>query len=151
MAWLDTLARGRSLGRGVADAGQPCASRARVPPAPRHPGLSTQSTGPKGACGSRSPCPGLFLNRPFLTAFNTAFYRLSAAGASREGFAGFFYPFDRIGDWNLMYGRPGFLQYQCVIPDPRGEDGIAAALGFLSDNGLGAFLSVLKRCGDDHA
>src|SRR5690606_17951540 len=45
--------------------------------------------------------------------------------------------------------KAGFLQYQCAIPDPRGEEGIAACLRFLSDHGLGAFLSVLKRCGND--
>lgn len=156
VAWLDTLAKGRSRGRGILMLGN------HAPPGPAAPG--TAAAGGSAASGSGPgpgpgpdparlrvpfPLPRAFLNRPFLSAFNAAFYRFSAVGASREGFAGFFYPLDRIRDWNLMYGRPGFLQYQCVIPDPRGEDGIAAALGFLSDNGLGAFLSVLKRCGDD--
>jgi decaprenylphospho-beta-D-ribofuranose 2-oxidase len=158
VAWLDTLARGRSRGRGILMLGNHAPPGSA--PFPRRGVPGTAGAGEGGNASSASapgpsrlrvpfPLPRAFLNRPCLSAFNAAFYRFSAAGRSREGFAGFFYPLDRIRDWNLLYGRPGFLQYQCVVPDPRGEDGIAAALGFLSDNGLGAFLSVLKRCGDD--
>jgi decaprenylphospho-beta-D-ribofuranose 2-oxidase len=146
VAWLDTLARGRSRGRGILMLGN------HAPPGPASvAGDTGSSVAAHGPARLRVPfpLPRAFLNRPLLSAFNAAFHRFSASGRSREGFAGYFYPLDRIRDWNLMYGRAGFLQYQCVIPDPRGEDGIAAALGFLSDNGLGAFLSVLKRCGDD--
>ncbi|MDB5047926.1 MAG: linked oxidase-like protein [Fibrobacteres bacterium] len=149
VAWLDTLARGRHLGRGVLMLGNhaPLAGTER-----------DAAGGEKSAALMHAEArkfkvpfamPRALLNRPFLSAFNRAFYRFSRNGKSREGFEGFFYPLDRIRDWNLLYGKPGFFQYQCVIPDPRGEDGIAAALAFLSGNGLGAFLSVLKRCGDD--
>ena len=151
VAWLDTLARGRSRGRGIVMLGNHAPSGSASAAGTASSGAIQGIDGIDGPGRLRVPfpLPRAFLNRPFLSAFNAAFYRFSASGRSREGFSGFFYPLDRIGDWNLMYGRPGFLQYQCVIPDPRGEDGIAAALGFLSDNGLGAFLSVLKRCGDD--
>lgn len=147
VAWLDTLARGRSLGRGVLMVGN------HAPPSGGSPGRSAAEP-PLAHREKRKfkvpfAMPGILLNRPFLTAFNTAFYRISGGGASREGFEGFFYPLDRIRDWNRLYGSKGFFQYQCVIPDPKGEDGIAAALEFLSGNGLGAFLSVLKRCGED--
>jgi FAD/FMN-containing dehydrogenase len=95
--------------------------------------------------------PGFFLNRPALAAGNALFYRFSRAGRSREGFEPFFYPLDRVRDWNRLYGKRGFFQYQCAIPDPKGEEGIAAVLAFLARERLGAFLSVLKRCGDDEA
>ncbi|MDB5103960.1 MAG: linked oxidase-like protein [Fibrobacteres bacterium] len=165
VAWLDTLARGRSMGRGVLMLGNH-ALPSKAAGTAGSAGMAAQ--GGSGAPGTDKAAnlayrdkrrlkvpftlPGALLNRPFLSAFNEVFYRLSRGGAggkSREGFEGFFYPLDRIGDWNLLYGRKGFFQYQCMIPDPRGEDGIAAALDFLSGNGLGAFLSVLKRCGDD--
>ncbi|HKP97418.1 MAG TPA: FAD-binding oxidoreductase [Fibrobacteria bacterium] len=149
VAWLDTLARGKGLGRGVLMLGNH---------APLSGGGGRNPGGTKAAALVHAEMrkitvpfamPRFLLNRPFLSAFNQAFYRLSGGGKTREGFEGFFYPLDRIRDWNRLYGRPGFFQYQCAIPDPRGEDGIAAALAFLSDNRLGAFLSVLKRCGDD--
>ena len=53
-----------------------------------------------------------------------------------------------------MYGSKGFFQYQCVIPDAQGdgagEAGVEACLRFLTKNGMGSFLAVLKRCGDDN-
>jgi decaprenylphospho-beta-D-ribofuranose 2-oxidase len=177
VAWLDTLARGRSLGRGVLMLGNHAPAPTGSAGAEAPPALG--GIGEKRKFRVPAPMPGFLLNRLFLTAFNGAFYRFSGQGfmgalgntgtagangvrganglkgapgggvRSREDFETYFYPLDRIRDWNLLYGRKGFFQYQCAIPDPKGEDGIAAALAFLSDNGLGAFLSVLKRCGDD--
>lgn len=144
VAWLDTLARGRSLGRGILMLGNHAPATGR---------------GKAGDLAHREKprlkvpfaMPGILLNRPSLSAFNGLFYRFSKSGPSREGFEDFFYPLDRIGDWNLLYGAGGFFQYQCAIPDPKGEDGIALILEYLGRAKLGAFLSVLKRCGDDHA
>ncbi len=141
VAWLDTLARGASMGRGVLMLGN-------------HASAATgQISMPREKIKLKVPfaMPGILLNRPFLSTFNSLFFGLAPrhGRTTRESFEGFFYPLDRIRDWNLLYGKSGFFQYQCVIPDPRSEAGIAACLRFLSDNGLGAFLSVLKRCGDD--
>jgi FAD/FMN-containing dehydrogenase len=142
VAWLDTLARGRALGRGIVMLG----NHARLAGGDRTAALAVKEP---HRFKVPFPMPRALLNRPFLSAFNEGFYRFSRIGRSREDFETFFYPLDRIGDWNRLYGRRGFLQYQCVFPDPKGEDGVAAALSFLAENRLGAFLSVLKRCGDD--
>lgn len=158
VAWLDSLARGRSLGRGILMLGNH--------EEPKRPG-GIPDAGTRSAADAAFhsllkvpvrtrvkvpfPMPGFLLNPLLLAAFNQVFYRFSATGGpAAEEFDAFFYPLDRILDWNLLYGSSGFFQYQCVIPDP-GEEGIAACLAFLADNGLGAFLSVLKRCGDDDA
>jgi decaprenylphospho-beta-D-ribofuranose 2-oxidase len=146
VAWLDSLARGRSLGRGILMLGnheepsQGNSGKTETLPLRYETGLSLPVP---------SSLPASILSPSLLGAFNAAFYLFSRSGGPRpEGFAHFFYPLDRLRDWNLLYGKPGFLQYQCCIPDP-GEEGVAACLELLSAGKVGAFLSVLKRCGDD--
>ena len=64
-----------------------------------------------------------------MRAFNTAYYQMHArrprASARIVPYQGFFYPLDAVGDWNRLYGRRGFLQYQCVVP--RAADAAAVA------------------------
>jgi decaprenylphospho-beta-D-ribofuranose 2-oxidase len=153
VAWLDTLVTGRKLGRGILMLGNHAAAGGSRKPSPAtfgEPPLGLLSH--KGQRELRVPfaLPAFVLNPGLLTQFNRAFYLFSKAGGPiQEGYESFFYPLDRILDWNLLYGKSGFLQYQCVIPDPHGEEGVLACLHFLSRNRLGAFLSVLKRCGAD--
>ena len=54
---------------------------------------------------------------------------------------------DRLLEWNRIYGRKGFTQYQCVLPKPASRDGIAALLAAISRSGQSPFLSVLKLLG----
>jgi decaprenylphospho-beta-D-ribofuranose 2-oxidase len=142
VAWIDTLARGRSLGRGVLLLGD------HVPSANGRP----EPVGPSRHQLFRVPfpAPGGLLRPWALRLFNTAYYRLPRSEkASSKDFEGYFYPLDILGDWNVLYGPRGFFQYQFVIPDPRGEEGVEECLRFLAENGMGSFLAVLKRCGDD--
>jgi len=52
-----------------------------------------------------------------------------------------------IGNWNRMYGKHGFVQYQCVIPDATAFEGIRNLLEELSGSRRPSFLAVLKRLG----
>jgi hypothetical protein len=66
-----------------------------------------------------------------------------------SGFApydAFFYPLDSIRQWNLLYGRQGFLQYQCVIPESHPE-ACEELLERSARSGMGSFLGVLKQFG----
>ena len=69
--------------------------------------------------------PEWLLSPLLMRAFNTAYYRSHArhpGGSARiVPYHGFFYPLDAIGNWNRLYGRRGFLQYQCVVPARRGR------------------------------
>ena len=92
--------------------------------------------------------PGWVLNRYSIRAFNIAYYTAQAAhvGRSLVPYDTFFYPLDSVRQWNLMYGRNGFLQYQCVIP----ETNLAAfqdLLARIARSGMGSFLGVLKQFG----
>jgi FAD/FMN-containing dehydrogenase len=59
----------------------------------------------------------------------------------------FFYPLDALLSWNRLYGRKGFVQYQCVVP----RDHIVTVkrmIGLVSKSGHGSFLAVLKNFAD---
>jgi FAD/FMN-containing dehydrogenase len=92
--------------------------------------------------------PAWMLNRYSVKAFNTAYYRIHATrkGASVVPYDSFFYPLDSIRRWNLLYGRQGFLQYQCVIPDTNLE-AFEELLDRIARSGMGSFLGVVKQFG----
>lgn len=80
--------------------------------------------------------------------FNSAYYAWHSfrKGRSVVHYEPFFYPLDSIRCWNLIYGRRGFLQYQCVIPETR----VAAfqeLLDLIARAGMGSFLGIMKRFG----
>jgi FAD/FMN-containing dehydrogenase len=136
VAWIDALAKGRSLGRGVlmegdhapADAATP---RGRRPRRPRVP----------------FDLPGATLNRFTVGAFNRL-YRVTHGARTGvvEPLERFFWPLDAVGDWNRVYGRRGFVQYQLVVPPDR-SDALAAVLRRAAESGRASFLAVLKRFG----
>jgi len=92
--------------------------------------------------------PAWMLNRYSVRAFNTAYYGIHAAkkGAAVVPYDSFFYPLDSIRQWNLLYGRQGFLQYQCVIPEGNLE-AFEELLDRIARSGMGSFLGVLKQFG----
>ena len=93
--------------------------------------------------------PAFLLNRYSVKAFNSVYYRAHAArkGSSLVGYDSFFYPLDSIRQWNLLYGKRGFVQYQCVIPDTD-VPALEEVLERIAHSGMGSFLGVLKQFGD---
>src|SRR5207253_10010561 len=81
-------------------------------------------------------------------AFNAVYYRIQAAreSAAVVPYVSFFYPLDSIRQWNLLYGKQGFLQYQCVIPETNLE-AVEELLDRIARSGIGSFLGVLKHFG----
>jgi hypothetical protein len=74
--------------------------------------------------------------------------RHAAWRAHTEHYEPFFYPLDALDRWNLLYGRRGFLQYQCVVPPAVAEDATRELLGLVAASRGASFLAVLKRFGD---
>jgi FAD/FMN-containing dehydrogenase len=147
-AWIDTLAKGRSMGRAVLFLGEHAkrdelsSKQARDPyKLPNNLDLNVPIMAPSG-----------LLNPFTLKFFNQGVYSIKKQGTTEriEDYDTFFYPLDWFHNWNRAYGRRGFLQYQYIIPDPHGVEGTRACLEFLSRHKIGSFLSVLKRYGDDH-
>jgi len=56
-------------------------------------------------------------------------------------------PFGGEVEGNRLYGRRGFLQYQCVVPQATGAAPVTALLEKLSGAGAASFLAVIKDFG----
>lgn len=136
VGWIDCLARGRNMGRGILQ----LADYAPDPGTVRRP-VRTR----------RIPIdfPNLALNSLSIRAFNQLYLsRVPAQGrALRMALADFLYPLDQIHDWNRMYGKRGFYQFQCVIPDESAAAGIKVLMETIAQAGAASFLSVLKTLG----
>ena len=144
VAWIDCLAQGRAMGRSIVMFGE----HARVDELPARLRRSRWGRVKK----KRSvpfDAPGFALNAVTVKAFNALYY---AAGRRKAGTAHvdwdtYFYPLDAILGWNRIYGRKGFLQFQCVLPMESARAGLAAILKATATAGQGSFLAVLKRFG----
>ena len=138
VAWVDSLARGPALGRGIIQRGEH-ARREELGGRPATAGRRLQ----------RVPfdLPAHALNRWTIRLFNEAYYRRARPGGALVDYDRYFYPLDALLDWNRLYGRRGFLQYQCVVPKGEAMPALRALLELSAGSGEGSFLSVLKLFG----
>lgn len=139
VAWIDTLATGPALGRGIVFAGRwAAAGEAPLhlpPPRPRR----------------RLPLdlPQWCLSPFAVRIFNDILFGTAPSRTKRRILSPeqFFYPLDVIEDWNRMYGRRGFTQYQCVLPEGDRPGATRRLLELMIELGGASFLSVLKDFG----
>ncbi len=92
--------------------------------------------------------PSWALNQLSVKTFNFFFYLKNFKKEINNvvTYEPFFYPLDAILDWNRMYGKKGFVQYQFVVPLDKTE-GLIEILNRISQKGMGSFLTVLKQFG----
>ena len=142
VAWIDGLARGRSLGRGVLIRGDhlPLAElplrdspRAQLP----------ERTGPSIPFDA----PPFLLGPLSVAAFNALFFAAARDGATISRLGSFFFPLDGIGAWNRLYGRRGFVQYQALVPRAAAAEACRRILEEISRERAASFLAVLKTTG----
>ena len=95
--------------------------------------------------------PNWILNPLSIKIFNFLFYnKPSSSGEAILHYDPYFYPLDKMNNWNRIYGKRGFIQYQFVLPIANSYDGVKEILGILSQHKLGSFLAVLKLFGKSH-
>jgi len=138
VAWIDCAAEGRRLGRGIFSRGNWSSQG----------GLAVHDDHQRVRVAIDAPAH--LLNRFSIRLFNRLYYSRQARKSckQRQHYASFFHPLDSIADWNRLYGRHGFWQYQCVMPPSTMKDAIAALLAEIASSGQGSFLAVLKSFGD---
>ena len=142
VAWLDTLNAGSRLGRGLLMRGEH-ATLADL----ENKRQNTDDPLRYEPRSMRLPSVAVPVLAPRIgKVFNHVWYRVNRPGQKVESVSHFFHPLDAIDNWNLLYGRRGFVQWQMVVPDDA-ADFVAEALARLERIGAGSFLSVLKRFG----
>ena len=145
VAWIDCLAGGAALGRSIVMLGEHAARTELGPREAADPFVTRR----KAAKTVPFDFPAIALNPLSVRAFNALYYGMGAwnAGEGLIDFDSYFYPLDALLEWNRIYGRRGFAQFQCVLPLAASAAGLAALLRTISRSGQGSFLAVLKRMG----
>ena len=145
VGWVDCLATGAQAGRSLVMLGEHAAP-GDLPPKLRAAPFDTPRRKRRSV---PLDLPGFVLTPAAMRAFNAAYYRAGQrrAGHTLVDWDSYFYPLDSIGRWNRIYGRNGFMQFQCVLPLDRSLAGLTRLLDAIAASGQGSFLSVLKRFG----
>lgn len=137
VGWIDATAQGAKLGRGILEEGEitsgisPDAKRAREVPI---------------------NAPGWALSGPIVRAFNELYFRrVPPTGRTTvKPISAPFFPLDKIHNWNRLYGKRGFHQFQCVVPLSEAET-LRQMLDHIAQSRLASPLAVLKRMGPGRA
>jgi decaprenylphospho-beta-D-ribofuranose 2-oxidase len=148
VAWSDSTARGKALGRSVITSGD-FATVADLPAAARG---NPFAFDPRARLRAPDIFPSGLLNRYSIALANEAWYR--KAPKLREGeiqtIGQFFHPLDGVRNWNRAYGPKGFRQYQYVMPFGA-EDAVRKSFEMVSAAHAPSFVTVLKRFGAGNA
>lgn len=145
VAWIDCLQKGKNLGRSIMLRGEH-AFKHELPAK-----LQENALKMKKGNGPSIPFyfPNFVLNNLSVKLFNLLFYfkQTKKEVKSFVHYEPYFYPLDIISDWNKIYGKNGFIQYQMVIPKENGKEGMREILDTIAKSGNGSFLAVLKLFG----
>jgi FAD/FMN-containing dehydrogenase len=139
VAWVDCIATGDKLGRGIFMRGNHAEHDPQVIKAVKK--SRTVQMPFEG--------PSFLLNRFTMRGFNAAYYYSQSRRKVQEdvNYETFFYPLDAVNDWNRLYGKRGFLQYQCVVPHDDSAQSIKDILSRVTRSGVASFLAILKVFG----
>lgn len=136
VAWVDCLATGNQLGRSLIMLGE-------------HAKQGSLVLKPKTRLSMPFNMPNGLLNAYSIKAFNAYYYQRIRQQKSKQlvDYESFFYPLDGIENWNRMYGKKGFCQYQFVLPKAAGLEGMTEIVKTIAESKRGSFLAVLKAFG----
>jgi decaprenylphospho-beta-D-ribofuranose 2-oxidase len=142
VAWIDCLASGGRLGRGVLSRG----NHATLDDMPASDRSTAREYAPRTLLGAPPWLPNGLINVLSVLAFNEMWFRKAPRTRHRhvEGIKPFFFPLDGVRDWNRIYGSHGLVQYQFVVPFGA-EQVVRTALERFSAARVPTFLAVLKR------
>ena len=148
VAWIDCLQKGNDIGRSIMMRGEH-AFKHQLPKSLQENPLRLKK---KFLPTIPFYFPNFVLNNLTVKIFNFLYFNKQRQKEVKSyiDYETFFYPLDVMNDWNKIYGKGGFIQYQMVIPKEKGKEGMRKILETIANSGNGSFLAVLKLFGKDN-
>jgi hypothetical protein len=145
VAWLDCQGSGDAIGRSLILVGEHV-QRENLPQKHRSRPYTTPA---RNQFSVPFNAPLFALTGAAIKIVNELYFRrgVRTSGTKLIDWDSYFYPLDRVLEWNRLYGRKGLLQFQCVLPLGSSHDGIKTLLHRTSALGEGSYLATLKRLG----
>jgi decaprenylphospho-beta-D-ribofuranose 2-oxidase len=144
VVWIDCLKKGKHFGRSILTVGEHAALADLNEEQKKNP----LQLPPGKTITFPIFLPSWVLNTFTVKAFNFLFYNKNFKKEidSVVPYEPVFYQLDAILNWNKIYGKKGFVQYQFVLPLDA-KQGLIEILNRISEKGIGSFLTVLKILG----
>ncbi|OGT44056.1 MAG: hypothetical protein A3F13_02295 [Gammaproteobacteria bacterium RIFCSPHIGHO2_12_FULL_40_19] len=135
-AWLDMISSAKKSGRGILSTAEPDSVVLELQPLRSRQLPNFYSH---------------FLNNVSMRCFNHLYYHHAAhrKKSFTQSLPEFLYPLDALENWNHLYGKKGFYQFQCVIPDNAANAGITEIVNVVRASSHLPYLAVLKTLGDE--
>ncbi len=149
VGWMDTMAGGKSLGRGQIHAANYL--HGNEDPNPQATMQLNNQILPPRIFGVFPKSILYLFMIPFANnlgwwGVNTAKYVASLRRHTfRQSHAAFHFLLDYVPNWELSYGRGGMIQYQSFLPKETAEDAWREMLALSLKRGLPSYLGVTKR------
>ena len=138
VAWIDTSSNTKKIGRSILSRGY----------FKKKGGYNLSYTKDKSIFYNLPDIfPNFFMNSFLIKILNFLYFNFSKLGAKTSSIDEFFYPLDKINNWNVVYGNKGFISYQCSVPSTNSYNSIYQILKILKENKIYSFVSVLKSMG----
>jgi FAD/FMN-containing dehydrogenase len=140
VAWLDTLATGKDFGRSILFIGN-------------HSDDKDLSLNKFKSLNLPMKLASLMINKYTINIFNKIYFKKNSINNKNKSLIdinNFFYPLDSLKNWNLIYGKTGFIQYQFVIPKNNSVFNLKKILKTINDHNEFSSLAVLKLLGKNN-
>ena len=146
VAWIDCVSKGSNFSRGIFIRGNH-AEAETLPPSFARECKKAQRF--KALAGVPMDAPDFLLSPTTVRWFNSVyFHKQTEVSRTRiTPYGPFFYPLDSVLNWNRVYGKRGFFQFQCVVPSSDDGRGLKQVFQAVVDSGEASFLAVIKEFG----
>ncbi|MCS7189525.1 MAG: FAD-binding oxidoreductase [Bacteroidia bacterium] len=137
VAWIDHF---HKHNRGVIHLGR-WAEKEELPPTLHKKPYQTQSN-----LDIKVPflMPFSLFNRWSRALISSWYWDIHKPGSQIIGYKSYFFPLDRVREWNRLWGSKGFIQFQLIVPT---VEGLVEIWKLLRQAPAKSFLTVLKRLG----